>query len=1083
MSQALFIFRLHKTQADLLLKTGKSEDGIISALIFTSKCDKIIKRVLRLYFNRLFIAERIIIMKKLLIYLLLFALSISLFSCGGDVSTVTDTNSAAQRETEKAEQSDVDTEITDTDEVIDTVDTESKPNTEKNEESETQRNEETTGEKESEEPSETETEDPRLSMDYAPALYIDADDLYSITKDGIYGDNPGLFKGYDEANLCRDEDGTKYVKYLTYNDYQTAMEAYMSPICNVTTVAPFFAIKYRTTTASIAAEIYCDSVNSSAGGGSGKTAFNYIADGEWHVEIINLKRISNFNGKTLNYMRFDFMNAISGMLDTDSYVEFSYMGFFNTADDAMMFESGEIEKIVYIDPESGYSESTLNHATMIDMINGQNETGIGTYSYRGGNSLAGIDTFMFNNTTFDGGILVFSGWTVIEGGVEKFVWSADNGKTWNDCTMFQATGRGDGKEAHFNAVKTATGVAIIDTENSGKGSLYHGEINESTAKARARGVACDLSAYVGNTVNVVFAAVPKAEADQKKLSLIAYVKGVEVVDDYEEETEAPPEVIDPEIEPEACQEHEKSVEWHPVIGELKEQKLCIKCGSVLEERATEFRLSVDLIEDKNGTIFNGSALGWYGANKVMSDVDAENMQLRGGYDFVVQGWTGLNGGVKSFVFRVDGGEWVACQQKPEQARQDIIDAIESGDHGFVRYADATAYRVSVPLKDHAGKTVTVEFGAVPRNNDGVVVCYLTLVNVKVPELPAEPEVPDTPTESATFVKAVDNLYIGDTKIANPAGAYGGRLFTINASGYDISSNCSVMWQGWLGMNGGVDKYYYSIDGGATWINITGGYGNITRTDIIGALEGMGYTDFIKNGSIGALKIDLSAHIGKTVDVIIGAAPVSAPDKICEMIKFAGLKVTGSCTHSNITEWTPVEGELKEKGVCSCGETVTKNIKSLNNIDIVEGNINGVGGQINPPDGTDLLSRPTDSIGSRAGKDIVVQGWFAVRGGVHKYVYSIDGGNTWLDCGNQPNYGNNSYDKFTGSTGHENAINGANLGFTAADADVNGRYRVTCDLSSKAGETVTVIFGAILENNRTAPPVQMMIITVNVLPNS
>lgn len=64
--------------------------------------------------------------------------------------------------------------------------------------------------------------------------------------------------------------------------------------------------------------------------------------------------------------------------------------------------------------------------------------------------------------------------------------------------------------------------------------------------------------------------------------------------------------------------------------------------------------------------------------------------------------------------------------------------------------------------------------------------------------------------------------------------------------------------------------------------------------------------------------------------------------------------------------------------------------------------------------------------------------------------------------------------------HIKAINGENLGFTAADADVNGRYRVACDLSSKAGETVTVIFGAILENNKTAEPLQILVVTVEVL---
>jgi hypothetical protein len=174
----------------------------------------------------------------------------------------------------------------------------------------------------------------------------------------------------------------------------------------------------------------------------------------------------------------------------------------------------------------------------------------------------------------------------------------------------------------------------------------------------------------------------------------------------------------------------------------------------------------------------------------------------------------------------------------------------------------------------------------------------------------------------------------------------------------------------------------------------------------------------------------------------------------------------------------VAGQLKEIFSCTaCGESITRDVRFKNNIDRIEGTLNGASHVINPPDGNDLVSRPTEAIASRNGKDIVVQGWLAVNGGVQKYVYSVDGGESWLECGNQPNYNG---DKFMDSEPHIKAIDGDDLGFTAADADVNGRYRVSCDLSSKAGETVTVIFGAILENNKTAEPLQILTVTVEVL---
>lgn len=1000
-------------------------------------------------------------MKKYVVYLLLFAMCLSLFACGDESYTVvTDapTETGVEIGSSESDESEASSKEPETNggesQLAETQPAESKP-------SETnQGGDETSGSKEdteSEAVAETETEDPRLSMDYAPSVYFDPKDLYEITKDGVYGENANQFAGYDEVTVDKDEDGTAYVRLLAYNDYNTLQESIISVIGGTTTVSPYLAIKYRTKVENIYAQIYADSVNVSAGSGSGLQAFNYISDGEWHIYVINLKRIANFNGKTLNYCRYDFMNAHQGTLPTDAYVDFAYIGFFNTENDVQMFETGEIEEVVYIDPSSGYSESKVTHNTFIDMINGQNESGVGTYDSRGGNSLAGIDTFLFNNTTFDGGILVFSGWTLVDGGVEKYMWSADNGKTWFECGLHGIGSLGNIGIAHINATEKATGATVKDRENSLIGGGYQGSANMSSPKDRAKGLSCDLSAYVGQTVNVVFAAMPKN--DPNKLSLIAYVKAVEVVAEYEEETEAPPEVIAPEIEPKDCDEHNTSVEWHPVAGQLKEQKLCTKCGYVIDERDTAYRLSIDLIEDKNGMIFDGSGNGlkWYGVNKVIGEVDATAMQLRSGYDFVVQGWLGCNSGMEALVYRVNGGEWIACPQKPEQAKSAVVEAIANANLGLVRYSDAAGFRVSVPLKDFAGNSVTVEFGAQPRNNTGVVINVITLTNITVPELPEEPETtepsdtPETPSEIA-FTKAIDKLVIGETTVSNPGGGYGGKLFTYDASAITLTSS-KIQWSGWACVNDGFASWVYSVDGGETWTPVGGSYGNITRADIVSAVESGGYTNALGNGSIEIIA-DLSAYIGRKVDIIFGAVPNSNAETVLQMVKITNVTFGGECSHASVGEWMPVEGQLKESATCAtCGNDVTRDLTFVICSDKIEHSTATIGWQGSLAKTTPCVV-DTEGITASA-QGLHLQGWAALNGGISAYKWSVDGV-TWYDVDASSGYG-------TGSDAHYNIISGLNTGVT--NYTHNLQYNVTIGkLLEQGAGTYTVYLGAIPANN-------------------
>ncbi len=368
-------------------------------------------------------------------------------------------------------------------------------------------------------------EDPRLEAAYAPSVYFDADDLYELVIGGVYGEYPSRFSGYDQVSR-KEEDGVRYISLLSYNDAENLQEAYISPINGRTEVPGIMAIKYRTNVNGSVAEIFTGSEGFSANGNS-RANFGLQADGEWQLLIIELdKKFTQFDGKALNYMRFDYLNK--NPLPQNASMDIAYIAFFESEKDAKDFEYGEgnTGDKVYIDPSSGYKETSLAHATFLDMINGMGGDA-NSFSYRGGNSADGIDTFIHNATTLSGGMLVFSGWTVIEGGVKGFVWSVDGGKTWHNAVFHKKNGFAAGSDAHLEATsKLLGGYTFKDPAASKAGAaLYQ---CSAGAGVNAQGIAADLSAYIGQTVNVTLAAIPKN--DEKSLALVAYVTGIKVVE-------------------------------------------------------------------------------------------------------------------------------------------------------------------------------------------------------------------------------------------------------------------------------------------------------------------------------------------------------------------------------------------------------------------------------------------------------------------------------------------------------------------------------------------------------------------------
>jgi len=381
-----------------------------------------------------------------------------------------------------------------------------------------------------------------------PKEHVDTSGIINVYKnaENLYN-SASIVSSFHSVELLEDNSFVRLVPK------DTVLEAYFSAYSGEKVTGQYLILKYRIPSTNVVKkdhiQIFVGTKNANPTGGDEFTPV-LSTNGEWTVAVFDLTkaaiangfeqnqdgtysvkyiRLDPFNGKTPTTEAFDIaymaiIDDISKVNLLDEEIEFGtfYEGNKRTP---ISMSTGELAdvNVSYIHPESGYKTSSVKYATHLDMINGKGGTST-SYSKRGGNSVSGIDTFEYNNIAINGSQLIFSGWTVAEGGIEKYVWSVD-GKIWHDATM---VGRelGNAGNDHLNAASSwfLGGYQFTDAEASFAGAIYQSPTGLGND---TKGACADLSAYAGQTVNVTFAAVPKNEQDS--LCLIAYVTGVQVL--------------------------------------------------------------------------------------------------------------------------------------------------------------------------------------------------------------------------------------------------------------------------------------------------------------------------------------------------------------------------------------------------------------------------------------------------------------------------------------------------------------------------------------------------------------------------
>ena len=167
-----------------------------------------------------------------------------------------------------------------------------------------------------------------------------------------------------------------------------------------------------------------------------------------------------------------------------------------------------------VDPD-GYTVDDKFFVFHVDKVNGKTQDENGKkYSY---NSVSNkkLTNLELNESTVNsanaanpGTELIIGGWTVLQGGISKFLWSVD-GKNWYDC----------------KANLTSCSQTVLSAASGMMGGAYTYTTVDGTNGQYS--IIIDLKDYAGQTVNVQIAAVP-ASGDGTTICVLSSINGVTV---------------------------------------------------------------------------------------------------------------------------------------------------------------------------------------------------------------------------------------------------------------------------------------------------------------------------------------------------------------------------------------------------------------------------------------------------------------------------------------------------------------------------------------------------------------------------
>ena len=251
-----------------------------------------------------------------------------------------------------------------------------------------------------------------------------------------------------------------------------------------------------------------------------------VSDGEWHVLVINLALRNNSTFTAASdgkyYAKFLRLDLFNQKLNAGTYIDVQFAGMSNSLDEIKALCSdmkvihlseekstykeisvtGEDLTVEYIHKDSGYTYSKKAYVCIVDKAG--SVTGAISTS-------ADVKKIVLGGAITDSKITL-AGWAVVQGGVDKYLWSADGGKTWNEVTGT----RGTSSDAMINkANEKIAGAYNFSAADKAFGN-FQGSGN----------IQIDMSAYKGQTVSLTLAAIPAGETNS--LCILAHVTDITV---------------------------------------------------------------------------------------------------------------------------------------------------------------------------------------------------------------------------------------------------------------------------------------------------------------------------------------------------------------------------------------------------------------------------------------------------------------------------------------------------------------------------------------------------------------------------
>ena len=655
----------------------------------------------------------------------------------------------------------------------------------------------------------------------------------------------------------------------------------------------YFVVKYRANAANSEKLEYIEVFISTVNGGptdGDYFGFNIVEDGEWHVAVIDLERLSpktfkpDENGAyNTKYFRFDVFNK---RLPEDVTIDIAYVGMDSDLSEICALNAEEFEFIdlyksgssknklntttletdekKYVDPSSGYTESKAAFGALLDTVNGQTLSSCFSSSKKGMTMLEGY------NATAE---MQFSlaGWCGVDGGVAKYVWSADGGKTWNEFT-------GEVKncsKAIVEAAQERCGVTFADFDASKTNGAFQGS-----------GLCADLSAFAGQNIDLIVGAIPLS--NESSIVLMYHFSGVSV-----------PEEDKLNIYIDAVELNGAAQQGAESFGEIK-----------LSDDSSYVTFKASGLEgSKEASILAYSQAGVVESGKyfvIKYRVSAENSTK---LDFLEVFVSTVNSGPTDtdlFGFNiVEDGEWHVAVLDLERCGAATFKSDDNGAYN-AKYFRLDVFNVRLP------EDVTIDVAYVGMDSDLRAICdvnsdfeYLDLYKTgsaknKLYTATAESDevIYVHPDSGYSLSKVAFGALVDSVNGVSVKNCYSSSNKNVKVlDGYAANAERKFSVAGWCGVDGGVAKYVWSADGGKTWNEFTGDVGKASKGIVEAAQErcGVTFADLELSKTNGAFQgaglcADLSAYAGQTVGLTFGAIPLSNENSIVLLYHFANVVV-------------------------------------------------------------------------------------------------------------------------------------------------------------------------------------------------